>query len=153
MVINSKKIKLNNSGFTLLELLLSIALLAIIAGIGIPIYHSLQTKNNLDVAVVTIVQDLRRAQIAARASDGDTSWGVYIQSDSITFYQGSSYGSRNTSYDEIADLPTNITPSGLSDIVFSKFTGLPQLTGTITLTLDVSNVKNIVINSKGMISY
>jgi len=44
-------------------------------------------------------------------------------------------------------------PSGITEVVFTKFTGLPQTAGTITLTSSTNEMRNIVINQKGMVSY
>lgn len=140
-------------GFTLLEVLLSVATVAIIAGMGIPIYQSLQVRNDLDIAAVTIVQNFRRAQTLAQAIDGDTSWGLYIQSGSITLFQGASYASRDANFDEVFDVPINIVPSGMQEVVFTKFSGEPQATGTVTLISNTNEIRNITVNAKGMVSY
>ena len=139
-------------GFTLLEVLLSIAAIAILAGISIPVWRNLQVKNDLDIATTTIVQDLRRAQVLSQAVDGDTSWGVKVQSGSIVLFKGTSYSTRDSTFDETFDLQSSITPSGTTEIVFAKFTGLPQTTGTITLTSEQDS-KNITINAKGMVDF
>lgn len=143
----------NNSGFTLLEVLLSVAIIALITGIGIPIYQSFQTRNDLDIAANTIAQSLRRAQSLSQASDSDISWGLRVQNGSIVLFQGSSYGTRDTTFDEIFDLPQSITPSGVSEIVYSKFFGEPQAIGTITLISDTNETRTITINAKGTITY
>jgi prepilin-type N-terminal cleavage/methylation domain-containing protein len=144
---------MKRSGFTLLEVLLSIALIAVMAGVTIPVYISSQVRNDLDIATVEIVQTLRRGQILAQAVDGDTSWGMRVASGSITLFKGASYAARDSAFDEIFEVPTNIAPSGITEVVFSKFTGLPQTAGTITLTSSTNETRNIVINQKGMVSY
>lgn len=140
-------------GFTLLEILLSVALMAVFAAVSMTVYQAFQERNELDIAAVTTTQTLRRAQMLSQAVDGDTNWGVKIQSGSITLFKGTSFASRDSSYDEVFDVPTNIIPSGVSEIVYAKFTGLPQSTGTITFTSSTNEVRNITINSKGTVSY
>ena len=153
--IQNSKFKINNSsrGFTIIEVMLSLAVIAIILGVSTPIYQSFQVRNDLDIAATTIAQSMRRAQALSQAVDGDTTWGVDVRSGSITVYKGASYATRDTTFDELFDMPTSITPSGLGGAVFTKFTGLPQTTGTITLTSNANEVRNITINSKGMVSY
>lgn len=140
-------------GFTILEVLLSVALISVIAGVSIPIYQSFQVRNDLDIATVTTVQELRRAQLLSEASDADPSWGFQLQSGSMTLFNGASYATRDTTRDETFDLPTSITPTGATEIVFAKFTGLPNVTGTITLTTYTNETRTITINAKGMLSY
>lgn len=140
-------------GFTLLEVLLSIATVSIIAGIGIPIYQSLQVRNDLDIAAITIAQNFRRAQILSQAMDNDTNWGVRVQSGSITLFQGTSYAGRDANFDELFDVPTSITPSGVQEVVFTKFSGEPQTIGTVILTTNTNETRSITINAKGMVSY
>ena len=142
-----------NRGFTIIEVMLSLAIIAVLAGISTPIYQSFQVRNDLDIATVTIAQSMRRAQVLSEAVDGDTTWGVDIRSGSITLYKGVSYAGRDTTFDELFDMPTSITPSGLGGIVFAKFTGLPQTTGTITLTSNANETRTITINSKGTVAY
>lgn len=144
---------MQNAGFTLLEVLLSVAAMSIIAGFSAPLYNSFQVRNDLDVTAATIAQSFRRAQIESQASSGDITSGVHIQAGSVTVFRGASYAARDTALDEIFDVPPSITPSGVSDIIFAKFTGLPTTTGTTTLTSNTSEVRTININAKGMVTY
>ncbi|QQR77648.1 MAG: prepilin-type N-terminal cleavage/methylation domain-containing protein [Candidatus Moraniibacteriota bacterium] len=139
--------------FTLLEVLLSVAALAVIAGISLPIYQSFQVRNDLDIAATTVAQSCRRATVLAQASDGDTNWGVHIQPGSIVLFRGTSYVARNATFDEIFAMPTSIVSSGMSDVVFAKFTGMPTTTGTTTLTSSTNETRTITINAKGMVNF
>jgi len=145
--------KNKQAGFTMLEILLSLAIVVLIAGFSIPIYHRLQISNNLDIAAVTATQTLRRAQVLSQAVDGDISWGVYIQSGSIILFKGTSYRSRDSSFDEVFDMPTSITSSGIQEFVYIKFSGLPQHTGMLTLSSSGNEIRNIIINEKGTVTY
>lgn len=140
-------------GFTMQEIVLSIATIAILAGIGIPVYQAFQTRNDHDLAATIVAQTMRRAQFLAEAVDGDTSWGVNVQSGSTTLFKGTNYAARDVNFDEIFDIPSTIVPSGLTEIVYGKFTGLPQTTGTIIFTSPHNETHNVTINAKGMATY
>ncbi len=145
--------KLNREqGFTLLELLLSVAVISALAGLSLPVYRTLLTKNDLDIAAVTIAQSARRAQVLSQAVDGDTSWGVKAQNGSITLFKGASFAARDSNFDETFDVPTTIGVSGATEIVFAKFTGLPQTTGTINISTE-SDTRSVSINEKGTIGF
>lgn len=140
-------------GFTFIEILLSMAAVGIIAGVSLPLYQSFQVRNDLDIATVEIVHSFRRAHILATAVDGDSSWGVYVHSGSITLFKGPNYAARDAGFDEVFEVPASIVPSGISEVVFARFTGVPQTTGTITLTSTTNELRTITINAKGMVNY
>jgi prepilin-type N-terminal cleavage/methylation domain-containing protein len=140
-------------GFTLLEVLLSIALITILAGVSLPIYYTLFSRNDLDVAKNQVSQSLGRASFISAGSVGDSTWGVKVLSGNIVVFKGTSYALRDASYDEIYSISPSVTPSGLSEIVFSKMTGFPQSIGAIILTSTNGETRTITINSKGSVSY
>lgn len=141
----------NQHGFTLLELLLSMALISILVGMTMTVYYATQVKNGLDIAASTLTQGLRRAQALAQNGDSDSSWGVYINAGSITLFKGSTYATRDTTMDETATYASNITASGTKEIDFTKFTGDPTSTATFTLSTS-ADTKTITVNAKGMVS-
>ena len=135
-----------------MELLLSIAIIGLLAGLSLPVYRTLMQKNDLDIATTTIALSLRRAQVLSQAVDGDTTWGVNTQNNNIVIFKGTSYATRDATFDETFDVPTNVGLSGSTEIVFAKFTGLPQTTGTINLST-ANDSRSVTINDKGTVSY
>lgn len=143
----------NKKGFTLLEILLVIVLMGGLAVLSAPVYNAYKIKNDLNVAVNTTAQTLYRAQVLSQAVDGDDSWGVNIANGNIVIYKGLSYAARDIEFDEEYEISLQITITGQSDIIFSKFSGLPQVTGDIILTSINNESKTININSQGMVQY
>src|SRR3989344_2125704 len=123
-----------HAGFTLVELLLSVALITVLLGMSMPVYRTLYVDNDLEIIASITADTLRRAQVLSYANEGNSSWGVHVSSDSIMLFKGSSFAARDASFDEISTLSAGTTPSGITDIVFTRLSGLPQTTGSITLT-------------------
>jgi len=140
-------------GFSLIELILSFALIGILVGVSIPVMQSFQFKSDLDVAIDDTAQRIRRAQALSQLGKGDATWGVYVEPDSIIVFQGTSYATRDTSLDEVTRLARGITPSGMTEIVFDKLSGLPQSTGVVTVTASDGQERFVTINDQGTILY
>lgn len=150
-----RRVEASRQGFTLIELLLSMAVVGILTAISIPVLSRVQTKNDLDTATQSLVSSLRRASILTQSVDGDTSWGVKVQSGSITLFKGASFAARDTTYDEVYSVPTTLSASGISEIVMSKFTGYPTNSGSAVLTNTAlpSESATVTVNGRGMVSY
>lgn len=131
--------------FTLIEILLVVIILAVLTGLSIPVSINFYKTQQLDVNVKGVVQSLRRAQLKAMSIESDSIFGVYLTNDSYILFKGSSFDARDISYDEVFDLPQVITVSGIQEIAFSKFEGVPvgALTGDIILN---SNGDSRIIN-------
>ena len=144
---------MHNKGFTLIELLLSLALMALLAVMSVPVYQSFQVRNDLDIAAVTLAQTLRRAELLSQAVDGDSTWGVRIESGFITLFKGANYGARDFNFDEKLIVPTSITQSGAQEFVFAKLSGAPQSTGTVIFTSSINETRTITVNARGTVGY
>lgn len=140
-------------GFTLPEILLSIALLSIIGGMTIPTYRIFFVRNDLDIATMTLAQNLRRAQALSQSLDGDMTWGVRVGVGSILIYKGPSFVLRDPVFDENTSITTTIVPTGINEVNFSKVYGIPSATGTFTFTSQTNEIRNVTINEKGMVEY
>lgn len=151
--IFSAPISQHTPGFTLLEAILTIAIMTVLAFAAIPFYESFVFKSDLDGAAQTIAYSARRAQLLSQAADGDSSWGVKITTSSITLFRGTSFAARAPAFDEAFDLPGSLSITGVTEWVFNKVSGLPAAAGTTTLTSIRNETKNVRINSKGMVEY
>lgn len=143
----------NTRGFTLIEALLSVAIIGLIAGTSIPLYQSFQVRTDLETTTESIATMIRRAQIYARGQHQDSMWGVKVQAGSATLFKGSTFTSRDTAYDEVTTIPETFSATGLSDLSFSKLSGMPNATGTISLTSSNNETRIITVNGEGMVAY
>lgn len=78
-------------GFTLMELVLVIAILGIIAAFGYGSYANFLRQSSLDSAANEIIAVLREAQANAQASNEGYAWGVYFDTtnkDRYNIFQG-----------------------------------------------------------------
>jgi len=139
-------------GFTLMETLLVLFLLGLVS-LAAPLAWSFTEQNDLDVATVTLAQSLRRAQSLSSIGFRDVSWGVETQSRSITIFKGASFAGRDPGFDEVSALPVTFTIAGPNEIVFSKFYGLPQTTGSIMLTNPIGQSRTVNVNGGGKVAY
>lgn len=144
---------MNSRGFTLIEVLLSVSILSIIAGLSIPVYQSFLVRNDLSNTTETVASSLRRANTYARGVKDDSLWGIKVQSAMITVFKGADYSSRDTAYDETVSLPSTITASGMDEVMFAKLSGAPSAVGTITLKTTNNDSRTVTINAKGMVAY
>jgi prepilin-type N-terminal cleavage/methylation domain-containing protein len=143
----------SESGFTLVEMLLSVSIIGMLVGLSAPVYESFTRRNDLDLTAQTLEATLRRAAAYARLGNGDSAWSVAIQGSTFTLFRGTDFATRNTIYDESTTIPGTITPGGLAEIEFAKFTALPNTTGNITLASTTNDTRTITINAKGVVEY
>lgn len=140
------------SAFTLIEVLLAVALLSAISILLLPVGQEYLNKSEMDNATTIITQTIRSAQANAKSGKADSEWGIRIVDSSIVLFQGASYASRNLDADLTNSWSDRFSVSGINEIVFSRIDGNPSTTGTISLNgFDLS--VNITINSKGNLLY
>lgn len=140
-----------SGGFTLLEVLLSTTIISMLVGLSVPVYETFVRNNDMDLATQNLVLTLRRAESYARSVKNDDTWGVEVQATTVTLFRGTNFAGRDTNYDESFSFPGTVTPSGLSEVQFAKFTAQPNTTGTITLTSTTTSTRTVTINAKGTI--
>ncbi|HLD71446.1 MAG TPA: prepilin-type N-terminal cleavage/methylation domain-containing protein, partial [Candidatus Peribacteraceae bacterium] len=122
---------MRRSGFTVIELMLVIALIALTAGIAVPVTRILLIHNDLSLVTEQTVQALGRALILSQTREQESSWGFYAPLGVL--YAGETYETRNPSLDERYAVPSTISITGLTDVSFAPLTGHPSETGTILL--------------------
>lgn len=138
-------------GYTLVEVLLVVALLALIAGILTVLDRGFLLKNDIILAEESVRHSVRRANLLARAGSENSEWSVRVESDQVTVYMGDDFSARDTAYDESFDLPPAVSVSGVTEITFSKNEGTPDNFGNINLTLETGESRTVTVNAKGFI--
>lgn len=146
---NNKNV--NERGFTLLEVLLVVAVMGIIAGFSLPIMASYLSSTNLRMTEQQFVQSLRRAQTYSVSNEYDEQWGVAVQSNQIVLFSGESYATRDTIKDETFEINGSITTSGTVEIVFDQYTGFVPSPTITQFVFGEDETKTITINQKGTI--
>lgn len=157
-----KNLKTNIKAFTLIELVLAIAILGILGGITFNIYSNFQLDVKIDEEANRIKYVLRQAQSKAINGENSASWGVRFVYPAVgdgyyDFFWGNSYLTGTTT--DRYFLPTGVIftnpPSGSDlDIIFNKRTGESASSSAITVSIKtaVSEItKNISVSIKGLI--
>jgi prepilin-type N-terminal cleavage/methylation domain-containing protein len=140
-------------GFTIVELLLTVAMIAIITGMAIPLYSISQSKDDLETESSMIAGAVRSARIFSTSGKENSEWGFHVETGKLIIFKGTSYSSRDISFDEELQIGESIVFSGLNDVYFTKLYGIPNTTGSLVLTIPDGSTKNIEINGQGTISY
>jgi type II secretory pathway pseudopilin PulG len=140
------------SAFSLIEVILTMAIFLAIAGLSAPLAFNAFYKNELQGASGQYAQSLRHASSLAKGMKADSNWGVYIDSGYILSFKGQSYLLRDTTFDSTTSIASTIIISGTKETVFSKESGLPLSSGTTTLVLG-SQTSTVYINGKGTVFY
>jgi len=152
----------NNFGFTIIELLTTIAILVILIAISVSSFLFFQKESDLNSSSEEIINALRRAQNKTLASEGNSQYGVYFDTSvsprRYTLFKGIDYSSRDSSFDEVHKLSKNIeiyeiNLSGENEVVFARITGAAFPSGDISLRLETNptETKTIYIEGSGLI--
>ncbi|HEY4497004.1 MAG TPA: prepilin-type N-terminal cleavage/methylation domain-containing protein [Candidatus Paceibacterota bacterium] len=150
-------------GLSLVELLVTIGILAIIGSIAYSGFFVSKDTKTLESFTKRIVADLRSASSRAVAQEESDAWGIHFENptgednDFYWLWHGNDYAT-GTSISRTS-LPQSIRftdpASGTSkDIVFAKLTGLPDSTADISIeSISMGDSRIITINANGRIDF
>ncbi len=122
-------------GFTLIEMLIVIAMIFVVGAFAFPLTISFLEAQVLDETTSDVTSAFRRAQAQAVFGKHANSFGVKILSNQYLIFEGSSYILRIQSEDESFSIPSRLSVTGLSEVVFDKGTGVPSATGTVNFSV------------------
>jgi len=146
-------------GFSLIEILIVVGILAFLIGAVLVIMNSFQRGKVLDSAAEEIINSLRLAQSRTLASEGASSYGIYFENNKFTLFKGNFFNAALPD-NEIHQLPPTLIISQInltdatSSVAFARLTGYAQSYGTIKveMTTDASQNRIIYIDSSGTVS-
>ena len=145
---------LNKRGFTLVETLIVLAIIAILSAVAVRSYYLLREKQSIQKDADSIVSVIEDAKNMSLNRKNDSSYGVNFSSSTVTVFAGATYanGNKISTY----NLESNVTISALAltssstEIDFAKITGAPNATGSIILSTP-SYSKIVTIYGTGII--
>lgn len=140
----------NGAGFTFIELILVVAMVLVIGTMGTSLTARFMTQNAVANAQDQLIGDLRKAQMNAMAGKQNSNWGVHYASNTITLYKGNSIG-EDTAFNETFSVPGGVVIAGFTDINFTRVTGIPSSTPTITIS-GSGTEKTVTVNGQGMVA-
>lgn len=141
----------HKTGFTLLEMLLSVSLIASITLLSAPLLRTLLSRNDVALGISTLIQANLRAQILAQSNTNGGAWGVYASSSILTIFNGVNFATRNQAYDESVAVPSAITFSA-SQWSYSPIEAMAAST-TLQLTHPHGERRQISISPYGAVTY
>lgn len=137
-------------GFTTVEVLLTIGVIGVTAGVSVPMFRNYQIRSDLDLAVMQTVGGLSRAQLLSQTGQEDDMWGFRVPEGTI--FQGANYAIRDPDFDEVMTLPPSISVYGIEEVVFSRVDGVPTPVGDIILEALNGEQRTITVSADGMLS-
>lgn len=145
-------------GFTLLELLIVVAIIGLLTGVAIPAFSAFTRRQALTQAAKNLKTDLRAVQNRAVSGVEGQRWGVHLV-QGTTNYEIFSTSSYVYSVGQTKNLPSGVQVSALSrhaggqsNVVFDRLTGTvgvyqnngTQLGSDIIITLTLSGTNRYV---------
>lgn len=147
-------------GFTLLELLLVIAIMALLSTAGVGSYRGYLKSVEIQSVTEVLASDLRSMRSKSMIGEEGQKWGAHV----VNVNNGNHYYelfSTLTNYSSGTVLSTTTLPSGVtfsepgaglsSDIIFSKISGTTT-PATITITSEGAT-KSLTVSNIGTINF
>lgn len=157
MLINFKKniFSASLNGFTLLEVLLVIAIMLILLSSSASLLGSRTQEKGLDASARAVVDHISKARNYAATGYFSSAWGVKIldndavcfdSGDCLVVFKGKDYATRDSAYDSIFDLKNGISlASGqANEFYFSQVAGWLS---TTTVAYEMPEQRLVLVNN------
>lgn len=145
------------SGFTYIELIVVLAILALLIGIFMSTFITFRKNQALIMDTDTVVGLLRQARNQTLTSKNSASYGVHFTAPKVTIFTGPTYSAGATDNQDFAlsSTDTILTISlagGGSDVVFNRLTGETSQNGTVVISSPgIPETKTVTIYKTGLV--
>jgi prepilin-type N-terminal cleavage/methylation domain-containing protein len=144
-------------GFTLLEIIIVVAIMSVVGAIGITSFRSFQRYADIDASANQIVAVLREARDRTAATDVASAYGVHFESGRYVRFLGPVYDEGAVT-NVVYTLPPalelyDINVGGDSDIIFNSLDGSADQAGSTSIRVidDPEEFRTIEIFSTGVV--
>ena len=152
------------AGFTIIELLLTLGIIALLSTFTTVALIRPQIKASVDTTATTLVADVKQQQLKAMVGDSEDlassqTFGIYFEGNRYTLFRGSTYVAGDPN-NFIVNLDTNINITDITflgnTLVFNKRSGevagfLPGQNSLVVKSTISSEQKTVTINRYGAI--
>lgn len=147
------------AGFTLLELMLVIAVLVILAAIGTSFYNNYANTTGLESNAGIIKEDLRGARDRAMNGAADRNWGAHLVNGNDDYYEifssPSDYADASKTVIDTVYLRNKVSFSAPAegnslDVVFTKISGTTTAASVIVASL--GQTKTVSVSASGKVN-
>ncbi len=149
-----------SNGFTLIETLIVLSLVIVIGSFALCVPFDSYRGSSFRTDRATLIAALQHARAEAMEDECEgsacvfgRSFGVFVLPDRYVIFQGDSYESRDSTYDEVVPANTSIVRSGLLEITFAAGTGNSSTTGDIVLSDHLGHISTTTIGAYGQIDW
>ena len=156
MLYKADQKKSAKHGFSMLEIVISIAILALIVTLSLVSFFALNRRSELNSSASIIKSVLSEARSKTLAGYSGTRYGVHFASTSVTIFLGDTYnagaGTNVTTSIYQNTTVSNVAVSGGGvNIIFNRLTGETSQPGTVTLTGPGGATKTLTIYGTGIV--
>jgi type IV fimbrial biogenesis protein FimT len=140
------------SGLTILELVVTLALASILAGVGVLSHHALRPGLNLMAATRQVVMDLQATRMRAVARNNDHR--IVYSVGAATYQQQGRNGNTYDDEGKPVQLPAGITIlncTARAAAISFRPRGSASSFGTVTLQNSLGDVRHIVVDIAGQV--
>ncbi|MFZ2303487.1 MAG: prepilin-type N-terminal cleavage/methylation domain-containing protein [Minisyncoccia bacterium] len=132
------KVKCPRHGFTALEILIVIAILAILLATILPSFMNFRRNSLLNTDTMNLVTLINRARLLSVSSKDDERYGIHLETTKAVLFKGGVYDTASST-NETHIFSTGLSLSSIaingggSEVLFEKVTGATTQNATTTL--------------------
>lgn len=145
-----------NKGIGIIEILISIAIMAVIAAVVVPSLSSFKNHQVLVNTAEDVVSLLNKARMETLASKNSNYYSVHFETNRAVLFTGGVFNSSDpnnyvVNFDSAVSIPSsggiNLTGGG-ANVTFTRLTGDTNQNGNIVLQLNSDNNQKKIVTIK-----
>lgn len=149
-----------NTGFTFIEVMITLALVAIVAGLIIASFSSLNGRQTLDKEVDNIKSIIQKTRLESLNSKNGSTHRIIFDANMVTTAETGTTTTRVYPFSSSVVMQINglrevSGGAATSTVAFAKLSGLANATGTITYIFNINSAntatRTITINALGTV--
>lgn len=146
--------KSTSSAFTLVELLATLSILGLLVALSLSAFANFNRREAIHASSTALAAALRDARARTLASVAGSQYGVKVDADRFTFFQGSTFSSSTASSTAFIYSAGVRASSTISTFVFERVTGNSSASGTIDIYQPASSAvaKKVRVQTTGLVS-